>query len=80
MTEHDKHCLEQQVQPICIGCNKQPEELEEYIEAAEDHEISPTEYVKQEEGTYNSLNGHFLCTDCYIKAGMPSSPTGWKAP
>jgi hypothetical protein len=37
-------------------------------------------YVVYEEGTFNPTNGHFLCDDCYIKAGMPSSPTGWKCP
>jgi hypothetical protein len=37
-------------------------------------------YVRNEEGTYNQDNGHFLCTDCYIKAGMPSSSLGWVCP
>lgn len=37
-------------------------------------------YVRAEEGTYNPVNGHFLCDDCYIKAGMPSNPSGWKCP
>ena len=37
-------------------------------------------YVRRGEGTYNRDNGHFLCTPCYIKAGMPSSPRGWRAP
>jgi hypothetical protein len=32
------------------------------------------------EGTMNWENGHYNCTECYMKAGMPSSPTGWKAP
>jgi hypothetical protein len=39
-----------------------------------------TNFVINEEGTYNRENGHFLCTECYIKAGMPSSPVGWKCP
>lgn len=38
------------------------------------------EYLRYEEGTYNHENGHFLCTPCYIEAGMPSSPRGWRAP
>lgn len=67
-------------EPLCTGCNKRPEELDEYIEAAADAEMSPTAYVRAEEGTYNPENGHFLCTDCYVKAGMPSSPRGWIAP
>lgn len=38
------------------------------------------QYVKDEEGTLNRVNGHFLCDGCYIKAGTPSSPEGWKCP
>lgn len=36
--------------------------------------------VLMEEGTLNPENGHFLCNMCYINAGMPSSPSGWKCP
>ena len=72
--------LEGSIQPICSGCNKKPDELEEYIELAKEEGMTPNQYVKEEEGTYNKRNGHFLCTDCYIDAGMPSSPTGWIAP
>ncbi len=68
------------MEPICTGCNKKPAELEEYIDLAEIEEMSPEEYVQSEEGTYNKSNGHFLCTDCYITAGMPSTPQGWIAP
>jgi hypothetical protein len=45
--------------------------------------VSPQEridYVIENEGTYNRNNGHFLCDTCYIKAGQPSSPRGWKCP
>lgn len=38
------------------------------------------EYVRAEEGTYNPTNGHFLCDRCYIEAGMPSAPGGWRCP
>lgn len=69
--------------PVCVGCNKTPVEIEEYRDAvADDPEMFADEddYVRREEGTFNFTNGHFLCTDCYIDAGMPSSPTGWVAP
>ena len=70
---------------ICVGCNKHPAEIEEYVEAvAEQPEeyTDPDDYVRQEEGTLNTANGHFLCTDCYIAAGMPSKPyrDRWVAP
>jgi hypothetical protein len=68
--------------PICTGCNKHPDQIQEYIEGAADEEMTPDEYVMEEEGTYNNANGHFLCTDCYIAAGMPSKhyPDKWIAP
>lgn len=65
---------------ICIGCKKHPNELEEYIFAAKANDMTPDDFVRQEEGTLNRTNGHFACTPCYAKMGMPTSPTGWKAP
>lgn len=55
----------------CKGCGKAPNEINEYILAAEDEEITPELYVIREEGTYNRETGLFWCTRCYIKAGMP---------
>jgi len=80
--------------PVCQGCGKHPDELDEYIDAAMHYGRSlvgegeerlvgpctPDDYVRREEGTYNPANGHFLCTSCYCDAGMPSSPTGWVCP
>lgn len=71
MTEH---------RPVCTGCNKRPDQIKEYIDMADLESITPDKFVAEEEGTYNPDNGHFLCTDCYIKAGMPSAPGGWVAP
>jgi len=68
------------VQPQCQGCGKKPEEISEYTDEMTGSGLSPDDYVKQEEGTYNSANGHFLCTSCYIKAGQPSGPRGWICP
>lgn len=68
--------------PICIGCNKSADEIEEYIESAKESEMTVEQYIREEEGTYNPENGHFVCTDCYIKMGMPSKPypEKWIAP
>jgi hypothetical protein len=70
------------VKPICTGCNKYADEIDEYIEGAAESDMSPDDYVKEEEGTYNPRNGHFLCTTCYIEAGMPAipHPGRWIAP
>lgn len=65
----------------CQGCHKSPSELDEYIFMAEEENCTPEEFVwKEEEGTLNKSNGHFLCTDCYNEAGQPSSKEGWKCP
>ena len=71
------------VQPVCFKCKKTPEEILEYQpgEFWEEGDFeSPSDFVQQEEGTYNPNNGHFACTDCYIKIGMPASSYGWTAP
>lgn len=70
---------------MCAGCGKSPSEIDEYVSAAsEEHsgypDVTPEQYVWKEEGTLNRENGHFLCTECYVRAGMPSSPRGWVAP
>lgn len=73
--------------PICIGCARRPTEILMYVEAAQGSEDAPPPspeairlYVIQEEGTYNRRNGHFLCDECYIRNGMPSSDRGWVCP
>jgi hypothetical protein len=67
--------------PICTGCNRHPEQIEEYLPMAVMEKMTADEIVIATDGTYNAENGHFLCTECYIKAGCPSGPgRGWKAP
>ena len=61
-------------------CKRKPSEIEEYVQMAKAEDTSPDEFVLQEEGTLNPRNGHFACTECYIKIGQPSSPTGWVMP
>jgi hypothetical protein len=55
----------------CCGCDRRPEEIGEYIGMAEEYGLTPDEFVRAEEGTYNRATGHFWCTDCYIRAGTP---------
>ena len=65
----------------CIDCGLLPQQLRTYVILAHDFGYTnATEFVISEEGTYNKQNGHFLCDECYIKAGCPASPGGWKAP
>lgn len=68
----------------CAYCGKPPGELEEYVDGFESDDEYETieEYVRNEEGTFNPQNGHFACTPCYIRIGMPSRdyPNGWVAP
>lgn len=77
MTERDQFG---QVKPICVGCNKRPEDLVEYQDMGELHGMTANSFVLMFEGTLNKDNGHFLCSPCYIEAGCPSSPQGWVAP
>jgi hypothetical protein len=65
---------------VCYRCRRTPDQINEYVWAAAEEGITPFEYVWREEGTLNQGNGHFCCTECYIEAGMPVSPQGWKAP
>ena len=67
-------------EPVCFRCGKRPTELAEYIEMATEEETDPDRYVVENEGTYNRANGHFVCTECYIAIGMPSTESGWIAP
>lgn len=60
----------------CIGCERKPSEISEYSAASTgERDITPEHYVWLEEGTLNRENGHFRCTECYIKAGMPLGVT-----
>ena len=70
---------------ICAGCRRQPAEISSYTMMLEDPDAieeygTVEEYVWREEGTLNRQTGRFLCDECYIKAGMPSSPMGWTVP
>lgn len=70
-----------QPEPRCFRCKRTPREIAEYREAAAVEGTTPEQYVRAEEGTYNTENGHFACTSCYIAIGMPTAPgRGWKAP
>lgn len=68
------------VRALCIGCNKTPEQIEEYWPEFTGEEMNAEDYVWDQEGTLNRANGHFMCTPCYIAAGQPSGPQGWVAP
>lgn len=38
-----------------------------------------SDFVRDEEGTFDPVSGQYLCTLCYIKVGMPSAERGWLA-
>jgi hypothetical protein len=58
-------------EPRCVGCGKGPDDLSEYTSAAHKFNMTPVAYVLAHENTLNRSNGHFRCTDCYIRAGQP---------
>ncbi|MFA1819035.1 hypothetical protein ACDX78_02325 [Virgibacillus oceani] len=55
----------------CPFCKRKPNEIPEYVQQANQEEMSPVEYVRMDEGTYHPQTDLFCCTDCYIKQGMP---------
>lgn len=55
----------------CNGCKRTPEEISEYVDMAEELNTTPARFVQTDEGTYNATNGHFWCSACYIRAGLP---------
>ena len=67
-------------EPMCADCGRHPDDIFEYARESTGEDLDPVDYVRQEEGTYNRDNGHFLCTMCYINAGQPSAAGGWVAP
>ena len=57
--------------PTCKRCGCTASELNEYIDMAKEEGMTPDEYLRREEGTYNSETNLFYCTPCYIAVGMP---------
>lgn len=55
----------------CKGCGRTPDEISEYVSIAKCEKMTPEEFVREEEGTFNEKTGLFWCTSCYIKAGEP---------
>lgn len=69
------------ITPHCTGCDRDAGDIPDLVEMAKINDYpSAAAFVRGEEGTYNPINGHFLCDTCYIRAGVPSSPNGWRAP
>lgn len=56
----------------CKKCHRKPNEIEEYIESVEGLDMTPEEYVIEEEGTFNHATGMFYCTNCYVSLGCPA--------
>jgi hypothetical protein len=54
----------------CNGCGLTPDKIPDTVSAAEAEGMSPQEYVRILEPTYNEATGHFLCTDCYLETGI----------
>lgn len=65
----------------CMRCRREPHEIPEYVEMGNVEKMTPVEFVKQEEGTYNPKDGAFACTECYLAMGAPSrrAPKRWIA-
>lgn len=64
----------------CAKCGRTPSDIPEYRDAWKEYGASSADDMAKDDGTYNPESDSFVCTECYIGIGMPSSPRGWKAP
>lgn len=55
----------------CVICNRQPHEIEEYVELAEMLNVAPSIAVEQEDATYDPETHYFCCGECYENIGSP---------
>lgn len=59
----------------CIGCDKIPEDIPEYKVDAMLEEMTPSQWVRENEtvGKWGKEHGPdaFYCTSCYVRHGMP---------
>lgn len=55
----------------CKGCGKQPSEIPSVSYFAECENMTPDEFIKKLEGTYNPKTNLFYCDECYIRLGTP---------
>lgn len=55
----------------CKLCGLEPHELKSVNKFAKENGMTPEEFVRELEGTYNKETELFYCDDCYIKLGMP---------
>lgn len=62
----------------CCRCGRSPEQIPEIVAEAKEEEMSPDEWVRENEGTLNTETGRFACDKCYIALGMPANP--WPLP
>jgi len=60
---------------VCVGCRRTPRQIPEYKGLGY---ASASEACLSEEGTLDRDTGRFLCSPCYIKAGMPVGPAVWE--
>lgn len=73
-------------EPRCFRCKKKASELP-YMNSAFIQDYygegghTPVEFIRDEDGTYNSDTNTFACDPCYVAIGCPTAPgQGWKAP
>lgn len=67
-------------QIICFRCERRPSDIPGLSTWAAEDGYSTVDEMAEDDGTYNPDTNRFCCDECYIAIGMPSSPTGWRAP
>lgn len=64
----------------CAKCNREPKDIPEYRDDYKEYGASSPDAMAREDGTFNPDSNSFVCTECYVGIGCPSSPHGWTAP
>lgn len=52
--------------PLCPACGRQAADIPDVVMFGKENGLSPEEFVRQEDGTYNPASEHFLCDTCFI--------------
>lgn len=52
--------------PYDPSCKREAKDIPSVVQFAQENAMTPEEFIKAEEGTYNPVTGHFLCDPCFL--------------
>lgn len=67
--------------PTCFKCGRSCDTIAEFKPGLWNLDnLTPAEYVRTFESTYNPASNHFCCSRCLLAGHGPLEPKEWKAP